>query len=65
MLEQPRRYYAPEHSREPPKKPICSRYDRCKDCPYPSHGFICWSKDEDRCMRTDVQKQIHRKETCK
>ena len=50
MLEQPRRYYAPEHSREPPKKPICSRYDRCKDCPYPSHGFICWSKDEDRCM---------------
>lgn len=27
---------------------------RCRDCPYPSPGFICRSKDG-RCMRTEVE----------
>lgn len=28
---------------------------RCRDCPYPGHGFICLGKDG-RCMRTEVEK---------
>ncbi|MCI9456458.1 MAG: hypothetical protein HFE44_05685 [Oscillospiraceae bacterium] len=27
---------------------------RCRDCPYPSPGFICRSRDG-RCMRTEVE----------
>lgn len=26
---------------------------RCKSCPYPSVGFICWSEDGS-CLRTDM-----------
>jgi len=28
---------------------------RCRDCPYPSPGFICRGKDGS-CMRTEVEK---------
>lgn len=31
----------------------------CCDCPYPSHGFICYSAEDD-CLRTDMQR-IHNK----
>lgn len=31
----------------------------CCDCPYPSHGFICYSAEGD-CLRTDMQR-IHNK----
>lgn len=27
---------------------------RCRDCPYPGHGFICHSRDGS-CMRTAVE----------
>lgn len=46
---------APEEVRLEYEKPVCSRSERCKDCPYPSHGFICWH-DEDRCLRTEMEK---------
>lgn len=32
---------------------------RCEDCPYPHHGFICWSRDGS-CMRTDVEELTER-----
>ena len=65
MKEYPRRYYAPEHSREPPDKSVCARYDRCEGCPYPAHGFICWGKEVDRCLRTDIREKIQNRERCK
>ena len=30
--------------------------ERCKGCPYPGVGFICWSTDGS-CMRTDGRDQ--------
>lgn len=30
-------------------------FPSCGDCPYPSHGFICYSS-EGNCLRTDMQK---------
>lgn len=34
---------------------------RCKGCPYPGVGFICWSPDGS-CMKTDMEKiNRHRK----
>lgn len=36
---------------ERPKGPFKS----CGNCPYPSHGFICYSSEGD-CLRTDMQK---------
>lgn len=32
---------------------------RCRDCPYPSPGFICRSKDGS-CMRTEVEEMNER-----
>lgn len=29
--------------------------ERCKGCPYPSVGFICWDADG-TCLRTDMDK---------
>lgn len=40
---------------ERPKGPFKS----CGDCPYPSHGFVCYGSEGD-CLRTDMDK-IHRK----
>lgn len=34
----------------------------CKDCPYPQHGFICWSSDGS-CMRTRYGKEAKPDET--
>lgn len=28
---------------------------RCKGCPYPGVGFVCWSTDGS-CMKTDMEK---------
>lgn len=30
-------------------------FPSCGDCPYPSHGFICYSS-EGNCLRTDMKK---------
>lgn len=46
---------APEHSRVPPPKVVCSRFERCKGCPYPAHGFRCWSSGDD-CLRERMSK---------
>ncbi len=29
--------------------------EKCRGCPYPRVGFICWSKDGS-CMKTDMDK---------
>ena len=34
--------YAPAFPWDSPEQVICSRYQRCRGCPYPSHGFLCW-----------------------
>lgn len=42
----------------PPQKyalPLPKETSRCKGCPYPGVGFICWSADGS-CMKTDVEK---------
>ena len=44
---------------EPLPRPICSDMPRCKDCPYPAHGFVCW-RDEKNCLRTEVE-TIHQR----
>ena len=33
---------------------------RCRDCPYPSPGFICYGKDGS-CMRTEVEERSRKK----
>lgn len=48
-------HYAPRDAPLPYEKPACTRFERCKGCPYPSHGFICWREDGE-CMKTDVEK---------
>ena len=51
---------APNEARMTFEKPVCRDSPRCKDCPYPAHGFVCWH-DEDQCLRTEMEK-IYRKE---
>lgn len=36
-------------------------FERCKGCPYPGVGFICWNTDG-TCMRTDEQRLSRRGE---
>ena len=47
--------FAPGYAPEPEQKPVCRQFSRCEDCPYPSHGFLCWSSEDD-CMRTRMKK---------
>ena len=53
--------HVPGYAPEPEQKPVCRHFSRCKDCPYPAHGFLCWGSGED-CMRTRVKK-LNEKET--
>ena len=53
--------HAPGYAPEPEQKPVCRQFSRCEGCPYPAHGFLCWSSGED-CMRTRVEK-LNRKES--
>jgi len=46
---------APDVRREETEKPVCQRSERCADCPYFGHGFVCWH-DEENCLRTDMGK---------
>ncbi len=39
-----------EESKSPPESP-----EKCKGCPYPAHGFVCWRQDGD-CLRETVRK---------
>ena len=50
-----RRKKSPRNTRTPEPKAVCSLFTRCEGCPYPNHGFICWSRDG-RCMREIMKK---------
>ena len=45
--------------RIPPDERPQGPFKSCGDCPYPSHGFVCYGSEGD-CLRTDMEK-IHRK----
>lgn len=48
----------------PPKPvtlPLPKELSRCKGCPYPGIGFICWNADG-TCMRTDEEELSRRDE---
>ena len=44
---------------EPPPV-LTGPFERCADCPYPGHGFICWHTDEEKCLRTEVARIMGR-----
>lgn len=50
--------------RIPPEERPCGPFKSCGACPYPSHGFICYSAEGD-CLKTDIEKinAKRRKET--
>ena len=50
-----RKKRAPGSARISEEVPECTMFARCKGCPYPKHGFICWSKDGS-CIRWTMQK---------
>jgi len=33
---------------------------QCAGCPYPGNGFVCWSVDQDECIRTEVARIMER-----
>ena len=35
--------------REPPPV-LTGHFERCADCPYPGHGFVCWRMDKETCL---------------
>lgn len=43
------------------ERPVCTHYERCEGCPYPTHGFICWSQDGE-CIRTRMEHFQRRKD---
>ena len=45
--------------REPPPV-LTGPLERCADCPYPGHGFVCWRMDTETCLRTDVARIMER-----
>ena len=36
---------------------MCTAFEKCVGCPYPSHGFVCWGADGE-CMRTRIKKSM-------
>ena len=40
--------FAPDFPRDPPEIHGCTLFERCKGCPYPEHGFICWQSQSPR-----------------
>ena len=44
---------------EPPPV-LTGPFERCADCPYPGHGFLCWGADEETCMRTVMTRIMER-----
>lgn len=47
--------YAPQCRAAPPDAIGCTKFSRCRGCPYPNHGFICWRKDGS-CLLTAMNK---------
>lgn len=50
----------PHGKPEPIQRP-CGPFESCGDCPYPTHGFLCYGKEGD-CLRTDMNKIHQRKQ---
>ena len=44
----------------PPAERPRGPFQSCSNCPYPSHGFLCYSSEGD-CLRTDMQKFAQRR----
>lgn len=40
---------------EPTSERPCGPFRSCSNCPYASHGFICYTT-EGKCLKTDMQK---------
>lgn len=57
-------YYSPPREPErPTNEPIrCTIKPECNGCPFPRHGFICWSADG-TCMRSRYRKEDKPDET--
>jgi len=53
-----RRYVTPPQETE---QRVCTISEKCKGCPFPSSGFICWGADGD-CLRTRFEKLKNDKE---
>ena len=47
--------YDPEPMPRPMEPPVCTDHPECVGCPYPTHGFICQSRDG-ACMKTNMEK---------
>lgn len=45
--------------REPPPV-LTGHFERCANCPYPGHGFVCWRMDKETCLRTDMARIMER-----
>lgn len=37
------------------------RSARCIGCPYPKHGYTCYSSADGRCIRTDMERVCRKK----
>lgn len=46
----------------PPEQVFCAENERCRGCPYPAHGIVCWHRGGG-CLRTDTVCSINREET--
>ena len=46
----------------PPEPVLCTESERCRGCPYPAHGVICWHRDGG-CLRTEMHYNATRKGT--
>lgn len=48
--------YSPirEPDRSQPDRVHCRIKPECEGCPFPGHGFICWSADGS-CLRTNMK----------
>ena len=40
---------------KPPEPVFCTENERCRGCPYPAHGIVCWHRGGG-CLRTDMEK---------
>jgi len=56
-----RKTYGPGCSPDPSEPAVCTRYERCRSCSYPSHGFICWHTDGS-CLKTNMDRIYRKKE---
>lgn len=48
--------YSPRRESERPQQEQarCTIKPECEGCPFPGHGFICWSTDGS-CLRTNMK----------